>query len=76
MKVGCSKLLLKLDSVLTQQNKGGTEVKSIHLLSDFIFDRQNGRKTVKKCFFLLAEMRAFVFYRRCSVLMTAGIEVS
>lgn len=72
MKVGCSKLLLKLDSVLTQQNKGGTEVKSIH----FIFDRQNGRKTVKKCFFLLAEMRAFVFYRRCSVLMTAGIEVS
>lgn len=54
MKVGCSKLLLKLDSVMTQQNKGGTEVKSIHLLSDFIFDRQNGRKTVKKCFFLLA----------------------
>lgn len=40
MKVGCTKLLLKLDSIMTQQNS--TEVKSIHLLSkttlDFIFD--------------------------------------
>lgn len=55
MKVGCSKLLLKLDSVMTQQNKGGIEVKSIHLPSkttlDFIFDQQNGQKNCKEMSF-------------------------